>query len=189
VRSRDGYLDYRPEVKKALEDVKPELNAYIKASDDHLKLAAEDKAAAKANYNTFLEAFESLEGKMGDLSDLINKNIEDAKNGQIEAVSKFHTILFTFTAVFIVILFVSTKPVGASSACEWSPGPDARLSQGMGVKTSINGVTMLPGSTRGATSIEQRSFGCHAGRKTACGHESPDPACDLIAGVNKSCSA
>ena len=70
------------DVKAALQEVKPDLEAYISAASAQVKLAFEDKVAAHAKYPEFLKSFELLEEKMGALSDTINKNIEAAKTIQ-----------------------------------------------------------------------------------------------------------
>jgi methyl-accepting chemotaxis protein len=66
------------DVRGAISDVEPKLDAYIESADALMALAAADSAAAEAQYAPFLAVFEELEDALGKLSDLISASAQSA---------------------------------------------------------------------------------------------------------------
>jgi methyl-accepting chemotaxis protein len=97
-------LPLKPEVKDAIEGVTGELNVYVTSAQDHVKIAFSDKAAAKARYGEFKDAFESLEVKMEEVSGEIEKSIEAAKDLQSGAIANFRRNLLIVLIIASIIL-------------------------------------------------------------------------------------
>ncbi|MBS0198689.1 MAG: HAMP domain-containing protein, partial [Planctomycetes bacterium] len=71
----------------ALDAVNRPLNDYIVSAKELVALAAKDKAAATAEFPTFQDKFKALESRMEELSDLIQKNTDDATASAVNASS------------------------------------------------------------------------------------------------------
>ena len=78
--AKNAQFHLAPEVVAAVEEARPALDAYVKAARSMLDLALTDPAAATANQPQFMQAFTALEGKMEELSDLIDASASTARD-------------------------------------------------------------------------------------------------------------
>ncbi|MEQ1821758.1 MAG: methyl-accepting chemotaxis protein [Fimbriimonadaceae bacterium] len=112
---------------KALNSVKPTLDAYIKSAESIVAEAYTDYASAKADFPTFMKAFTALEDKMGNLSDVIekdskltNQSAHAATAGNLK-VSIFGTAfmgLFALTALWVLGSRISKRSEAVASAAQ-----------------------------------------------------------------------
>ena len=71
-------LSLSDDVRAAISEVEPKLDAYIVAAESLIALAERDSAAAETQYPPFLATFEELEDSLGKLSDLIAASAQAA---------------------------------------------------------------------------------------------------------------
>ncbi len=77
-----------PDLRKALERVKPDADAYLKSATRIVKMDLSDPAIAKAQFEVFTKDFRKLEQSMADLSELIEANsVASQANGNAVADS------------------------------------------------------------------------------------------------------
>ncbi|MGE3541012.1 MAG: methyl-accepting chemotaxis protein [Candidatus Tectimicrobiota bacterium] len=113
-----------PAVQQALADVAPILTTYIASAEASVALAGQDRHAALARLPAFVEAFETLEERMEQLSDHIE---ESARTAQTEAKRATATarstmvsmalgalVLLTLTALLLTRAI--TRPLGRTVA-------------------------------------------------------------------------
>jgi methyl-accepting chemotaxis protein len=77
--------DLAPEIRSALQDVQGPLKEYIESAEVIVALAKTDKPAAQAKYPAFKDAFETLEGKMESVSELIETHAAKAADTPMRA--------------------------------------------------------------------------------------------------------
>lgn len=98
-------LPLNEEVKKALNDIKPALEAYIKDAEELTTLAFKNRSAALSRLDKFFTAFGTLEGEMSKLSGLIEKNwLEIQAQGGKTTTSSKNMIIIMSTITFLVLL-------------------------------------------------------------------------------------
>ncbi len=73
-----------PTATKALNEIKPALDAYVSNADKVVQLANTDTAAAEAALPAFQTAFDALEKAMGDLDDLLEAHAQTIQTGAAE---------------------------------------------------------------------------------------------------------
>lgn len=107
-------LDLSPDIKAGLEEILPELNAYISDAEQVVNTAFTDLAAARTKQQAFLASFERLEEKMGQVSDLISAASQNTKT-QLEADVAFYQLLTLVVLVVaaITILLVGMRIIGS----------------------------------------------------------------------------
>jgi methyl-accepting chemotaxis protein len=91
-------------VKSAIEDVRPALASYADAAHEITNLAFKDAHAAEAKMPDFLAAFKTLEGRMSNLSDLIEA---DANKAESDADAMAATGSTWIMAVFLLSALVA----------------------------------------------------------------------------------
>jgi methyl-accepting chemotaxis protein len=100
-------LATNPELKKAMAQVRPDVDAYLASVNAMLKLAGSDKSAAQAGFVPFMATFHKLEKSMDDLSKLIEANSETSRKRGDEVVANSGTqILATLVLAVLVALAV-----------------------------------------------------------------------------------
>ena len=94
-------LPLNPEIKAAIAEVNPKLDAYIKSAEDMVALAEKDPAAAEAQYPAFLGVFEELEdARSSRLSDLMApRRIGKAIRRRHHGLRHHHVIVAILAAV------------------------------------------------------------------------------------------
>jgi len=92
------------EVKGALQEVRQPLSDYIQAAESLTTLAFKDLSAAGTQFPQFLKSFEVLEGKLSNLSGLIEDNATKAKESNAKAQSEFVKILSGFALGAVALL-------------------------------------------------------------------------------------
>lgn len=101
-------LDIASETRKAIDDSKAEIEAYVKSSEKITALALAGKTQlAINNLPQFNDAFSSLEEKLEKLGELIEKNAEDEKNLSVKSANTVSTVgvaLIGFGILFGLIL-------------------------------------------------------------------------------------
>jgi methyl-accepting chemotaxis protein len=97
-------LKLDPEVKGALQEVRQPLSDYIQAAEGLTTLAFKDLSAAGTQFPQFLKSFEVLEGKLSNLSDLIEDSTTKAKESNAKAQSEFVKILSGFALGAVALL-------------------------------------------------------------------------------------
>jgi len=93
--------DLAPEIRSALQDVQGPLKEYIESAEVIVALAKTDKPAAQAKYPAFKDAFETLEGKMESVSELIETHA--AKAADAAHASASHATTVITTAIFAAV--------------------------------------------------------------------------------------
>lgn len=105
-----------------LASVEKPLLAYFEASKLMGNYAAEDHAAFDANMGSFVAAFSDLEGKMGDISDVLSKEGERIHLESTEMIDRLHRIFTYGTGVALLIITLIAFLVSRSI-----PRPFARI--------------------------------------------------------------
>ncbi len=99
-------------IKKALKEVDEPLAAYIQMAETMVLLSSKDLNAAHQEFPKFVEAFETLEGKLGAVSDLIEKEVQgmtkegDAVVNQFNHFTWISSLLSTITLIVISVVVV-----------------------------------------------------------------------------------
>ncbi len=98
-------LPLNDDVKKALNDIKPALDAYIKDAEDITMLAFKNRSQALSRLDKFFLVFGNLEGEMSKLSDLIEKNwLEIQAAGDKTTDSSKNMIIIVSGITFLILL-------------------------------------------------------------------------------------
>lgn len=96
------------EIRSALEQVKPALENYIHDAELLVVAAAKDHASAEAKLPVFAASFQHLEKEMATLSDLVEKNTQQAQqDGEAAAQHADNLLILTTLISFIALLVVS----------------------------------------------------------------------------------
>ncbi|HRE80977.1 MAG TPA: methyl-accepting chemotaxis protein [Opitutaceae bacterium] len=143
-----------------LASVEKPLLAYFEASKLMGKYAAEDHAAFDANMGDFVAAFSDLEGKMGDVSDVLSKEGERIHLESTQMIDRLHQI-FTYgtgAAVFIItaIAFLVSRSIPRPFARIINilvSAADANVSKSDQVAGAIK--SLADGSRQQAASLEE----------------------------------
>ena len=90
-----------PDVESALADADPVVDDYLAQASSWMALAAEDPAAARAAYPSFLDAFHALEDALPVVADAVARHAVDAQRG-VEAQRGSVTRLLVGAAVGVV---------------------------------------------------------------------------------------
>jgi methyl-accepting chemotaxis protein len=93
-------------VKKALDEVKPVLDSYIKHAEQIVARAFTDNEAAQGEYPKFLESFSVLEDRMGALSDLLEEASDQTKSHGEASSAFMQQLMWTIFALGALILGV-----------------------------------------------------------------------------------
>ena len=80
--SRNRQLELSPEIRSALSAIELELNAYGDAAVHLFDLADRNQQLAQQNYPAFLAAFEALEGRNSNATDLIQASVRKTEIGR-----------------------------------------------------------------------------------------------------------
>lgn len=80
-------LSLDPEVKRALGEVRPTFEAYVKQAEETVTLAFQDRDAALRQFPSFVEAFKELEEKNEKVSDLIADRVQQAQAEEVALVA------------------------------------------------------------------------------------------------------
>ncbi len=110
------------QIKEKIADSESVLNAYISAAESVVALALEDQAAAQAKYPEFIKAFEAVELKMGEISEMIEGAAKRVESSGNEAAGAAQTaIVMGLLVSALVLLGVSvvftraiTRPLDAA---------------------------------------------------------------------------
>jgi methyl-accepting chemotaxis protein len=94
-----------PDIRRAMERVRPDVDAYLKSAADQVALAFTDAAAAQQAQPEFMKRFHTLEKSMGELSDLIEKQSDGTRErGDATVVqSKSRVLLVSLIAAAICV--------------------------------------------------------------------------------------
>jgi methyl-accepting chemotaxis protein len=94
------------EVRRAMDQVRPDVERYLKSAEQMVELSLTDPPAAQTRFPAFMDSFRVLEKSMAALSDLIEKNSEATKAVGDEAVvkSRIHIIGFGLLAVVVSLV-------------------------------------------------------------------------------------
>jgi methyl-accepting chemotaxis protein len=94
------------DVKSALADVAPKLDAYIAGAQKITKEAFEDPTAANADFPSFIEEFKALEKAMGGVSEKIETAVGDAQNqaGTMAHIATISILVAAAAGVLILLL-------------------------------------------------------------------------------------
>lgn len=114
--------DLAADVKAALAETKPALEAYIAAAESICSTAATDKKAAAARMPEFKAAFGELEDRMEKLSEMIERSAVAAKEDDLAATRSARTTMFVIgglgLAVACAMAFAIARGIsGALNAC------------------------------------------------------------------------
>lgn len=78
-------LELSPDLRVALSAIEPELNAYAAAATKLFDVADKDPGAAAQQYPSFLAAFEALETRNANATDLIQTSVQKTETGHDQA--------------------------------------------------------------------------------------------------------
>ncbi|WP_308494388.1 methyl-accepting chemotaxis protein [Duganella lactea] len=94
------------EVRRAMEQVRPDVDRYLKSAEEMVELSLTNPAAAQTKFPAFMETFRVLEKSMAALSDLIEKNSDATKAVGDAAVvqSRLYILGFGLLAVAVSLL-------------------------------------------------------------------------------------
>lgn len=92
-----------------LNNVGPDLDAYISTSERIVELALINPDAAQLELGTFNDAFSRLEGQMADLSELIENNTQAANEGTQQALSNANYMLTAVLVASLLLLLVQGR--------------------------------------------------------------------------------
>jgi methyl-accepting chemotaxis protein len=155
-------LDLPEDVKTAIADVKPPLEAYLKLSEAVVDLAARDFPAAEAAMPEFQRLFGDLETSMGNLSDVFAAEAEKINAAAAASVERFQTTLLAAAAAALVFLLVVAVLVARSI-----PRPFASVIAKLDEVSSVNSTSarqvttasqsLAQGSSQQAASLEEVS--------------------------------
>lgn len=98
-------------VLKALADVGPDLEAYVSSAKTIVDLAARDKQAAQAGLKDFTQAFETLEGRMEKVSDLIENQGKAARAATAVTIAWSRAVPIVLCLVMGVLLVLAVKTI------------------------------------------------------------------------------
>jgi methyl-accepting chemotaxis protein len=108
VLNENEALPLDAELRQAIAKVRPSMDGYIKASQSAVAMAFDNPEAADAAMPKFLGSYHVLEKEMGDLSDLIENNVKNAKAAADEtAALSVRFIIGLTAAAFILIALLS----------------------------------------------------------------------------------
>lgn len=106
--ARNAKLTLSPPIRAALTAIEPELNSYGAAAAKLFDTVDRDARAASTQYPAFLAAFEALEKRNSDATDLIQQAVEQTEVGQDSAFRSSQI------ALIVGLLFVLCITAGAS---------------------------------------------------------------------------
>lgn len=137
-------LPLAPEIRKAVDDVVPPLNAYIAAAKEIVSVALADTVAGREKFPQFMTAFADLEGRMEALGELIE---QFGNNAGVEAQN-------TNTKLIIVVAVASVLATIVLIAVNWViagsiTGPIRGMVAAMGRLAGGERETDVPGLDRG----------------------------------------
>ena len=92
------------EVRSAIAEIEPKLDAYIKHAESMMALAEKDGAAANAQFDAFMATFTELEDSMGKMSDLIAGSAQSVTDEAHGTASLANNGLVAAILVGIVVL-------------------------------------------------------------------------------------
>jgi methyl-accepting chemotaxis protein len=106
---REAILDHpglnaEPSLTSAMASVRPDLEAYLDSASELVDLAIKDRAAAMRRLPGFLDAYETLEGRLATLDDQVEKLADDAAAGARETNKRVATTVLLITVVATVLL-------------------------------------------------------------------------------------
>jgi len=105
IKEMDG-ADTGDDVRRAIDQVRPDVDRYLKSAEEMVALSLSNPAAAQAKFPAFMETFRVLEKSMAALSDLIEKDSDATQQVGDAAVqrSRLHIIGFGLLAVAVSLV-------------------------------------------------------------------------------------
>ncbi len=94
------------EVHRAMEQVRPDVERYLKSAEEMVELSLTNPAAAQTRFPAFMDTFRVLEKSMAALSELIEKNSDATKAVGDEAVVKSRIHILGFGVLAVVVSLV-----------------------------------------------------------------------------------
>ncbi|MRX10713.1 HAMP domain-containing protein [Pseudoduganella sp. FT25W] len=102
------------EVHRAMEQVRPDVERYLKSAEEMVELSLSNPPAAQAKFPAFMDTFRVLEKSMAALSDLIEKNSASTKEVGDEAVVKSRIHIIGFGVLAVVVSLVVGQMISRS---------------------------------------------------------------------------
>ena len=101
---RNQKLPLNPTLRKPIGEVEDDLNSYAAKAEQILTLAGRDRAAARASYAGFEEAFEKLEGRNAAVTTVISQWATEVERGQATTAQRgFWTVALSGLAVLAIV--------------------------------------------------------------------------------------
>ncbi len=97
------------DIRAALADVGPTLETYISSAEKIVAAAATDKAHARTLVPAFMSSFEELEGRMSEVSDLIQASAQAAEEDSGKVVARSQMTGMIVLAVATVIALIASS--------------------------------------------------------------------------------
>jgi methyl-accepting chemotaxis protein len=109
-------LDLPSSVKNALIETRPALKEYIDLGHKLTKDARTQDADLTADFGRFMTSFEELEGKMANLSDLLEKEAAESRNLSVEIAYDLRLVLVTVCILGAIVGFFTSRAMTRSIA-------------------------------------------------------------------------
>lgn len=159
---RNRKLNLTPEVRAALDDLAPALDAYIGQAERITKIALSDQALANAQSDAFEAVFREMEVRQQKVSDLIQEaeTRAEAESAAARASANWWVAVITLVAIFAMVVagwYASrsiSRPLGASVR---SLLDSANVVGHMAEELSRTAGHLTDGASRQAAAIEQTS--------------------------------
>ncbi|SDH44512.1 MULTISPECIES: methyl-accepting chemotaxis protein [unclassified Duganella] len=102
------------EVRRAMDQVKPDVERYLKSAEEMVALSLSNAAAAQAQFPAFMESFRVLEKSMAALSELIEKDSEATREVGDAAVSRSRIQIIGFVLLAAAVSLVVGQMIARS---------------------------------------------------------------------------
>ena len=112
--SANEAIDLPDDVHQAMETAKPAVKTYLDAAKDGVTKSFTDNYAAQSNYTNFQKVFEDLEGKMGTVSDLLQKASNDKEASVGSLMRKLEMVIAGVGIVAVLLLTIGLMLIGRS---------------------------------------------------------------------------
>ena len=106
--------DIDAEVRSAIAQVRPDVERYLKSTEEMVELSLTNKDAAQAKFGGFMDSFRALEKSMSALSELIEKNSDAARQVGDRAVARSRYQIIGFSVLAAAVALVIGQKVSRS---------------------------------------------------------------------------
>ncbi|MBV7539002.1 MCP four helix bundle domain-containing protein [Duganella sp. sic0402] len=102
------------DVRRAMDQVRPDVDRYLKSAEEMVELSLTNPAAAQAKFPAFMDSFRVLEKSMAALSELIEKDSEHTRDVGDAAVSQSRIQIIGFGLLAVLVSLVVGQMISRS---------------------------------------------------------------------------